>query len=255
MTKMDCAEVCDLLQPFADDELQPEERRAIAAHLEQCAACARALAELEALRSRIRQAGTHAAPSGLEGCVRTLLATHGGSRTQHRWLRHAALAASYVAAACLGGLLAYGLLSRIETRDRIVHDVVSAHVRSLLSGQPIQVVSADPHTVRPWFEGKITYSPQVKDLAGEGYPLLGARVDYLSQRAVAAMVYGRRMHRITLFVRPLDDAQSLVGRETTRYGYNVLIWRDASFSYYAASDLNREELETFAGLLRRTVAN
>ena len=255
MIKMDCAEVCDLLQAFADDELQPEERRAIAAHLEQCAACARALAELEALRDRIRRAGTHAVPPGLEGRIRALLATRGGSSARHRWQRHAALAASHVIAACLGGLLAYGLLSRIEHQDGIVNDVVSAHVRSLLSGQPIQVASTDPHTVRPWFEGKIPYSPQVKDLAAEGFPLLGARVDYLSQCAVAAMVYGRRLHRITLFVRPLEDARPRLAPETMRHGYNVLAWRDASFAYFAASDLNREELEDFARLMRKAGAD
>lgn len=255
MSKMDCAEVCDLLQPFADDELPPEERRAVAAHLEQCVACAATLAQLQTLRDRIKRAGTHAVPAGLESRVRALIASHGGSRRRHRWQRHAGLAASHIVAAGLGGLIAYGLVARIEHQDRMLHDVVSAHVRSLLSGQLIQVVSADPHTVRPWFAGKITYSPQVKDLAGAGFPLLGARVDYVSQRAVAAMVYGRRMHRITLFVRPIEEARALAAAEASRYGFNVLAWHDAAFAYHAASDLNRDELRDFVRLMQNAGAN
>ena len=250
MSRMDCVEVCDLLQPFSDDELPPEERRAIAAHLEQCMACAAALAQLQTLRDRIRRAGTHPAPAGLEARVRAQIASQGGSRAGPRWHRPAGLAASHLIAATLGALIAYGLVARVEHQDRTFHDVVSAHVRSLLSGQMIQVASADPHTVRPWFAGKITYSPQVKDLAGAGFPLLGARVDYVSQRAVAAMVYGRRMHRITLFVRPIEEARSLAGAEASRYGFNVIAWQDAGFAYHAASDLNREELRELVRLLQ-----
>jgi anti-sigma factor RsiW len=141
------------------------------------------------------------------------------------------------------------VMARIDSGERVVNDVVSAHVRSLVNGQPTQIASADPHVIRPWFGGKVTYAPQVKDLAAEGFPLQGARVDYVPPQTVAAIVYSRRLHRITLFALP-NERGAPAGVETSRQGYNVAAWRDANFSYYAVSDLNRAELEAFAKLAR-----
>lgn len=247
--RMDCAEVCDLLQPLVDDELPPDERRAIALHLERCPGCADALAKLENLRTRIKRAGTHVVPPSLENRVRALLISHANAESSS-WQRHATLAASHVAAALLGGLLVYGLIAQIDRQNRVSNDVISAHARSLLSGQPIQVTSADPHTVRPWFAGRIAFSPPVKDLTAEGFPLLGARVDYVSPYTVAAMVYGRRKHRITLFVRPVEQAEPVLAAQPSRDGYNAVTWYDGTFRYHAVSDLNRDELEAFAKLMR-----
>jgi anti-sigma factor RsiW len=249
MTEMDCAEVRDLLHPYADNELPPEERRAVAAHLGACGACAQHLAELEGLRYRVKKAGTHALPAGLEKQVGALIsANRNWDRPELRW-RIAGRTASHLAAVALGGAIAVVLMARIEGEQRIVDDVVSAHVRSLLGGQPAQIASADPHVIRPWFGGKVTYAPQVKDLASEGFPLQGARVDYVPPQAVAAIVYGRRLHRITLFILPAEQGPSAAA-QVSRYGYNLVSWRDPSFSYYAVSDLNRVELEHFASLIR-----
>lgn len=254
MTRMDCAEVGDLLQPFDDDELPPDERHAITLHLERCPDCADALTKLEALRNRIKRAGTHALPPGLENRVRTLLAAQDDAKASPVWQRHAARAASHIAAALLGGFMVYSLMTHAGRQSRVLDDLISAHVRSLLSGQPVQVVSADPHTVRPWFAGRLPFSPPVKDFATEGFPLLGARVDYMSPYPVAALVYGRRMHRITLFVRPIAHEPAPTS-QPARDGYNAVTWRDDTFRYDAVSDLNRDELEAFAKLMLGRTTN
>ena len=90
----------------------------------------------------------------------------------------------------------------------------------------------------------------MKDLTAEGFPLLGARVDYVSPHTVAALMYGRRKHRITLFVRPLEQAEPVFAAQPSRDGYNAVTWRDDTFRYHAVSDLNRGELEAFGTLLR-----
>jgi anti-sigma factor RsiW len=246
---MECAEVRELLHPYADNELTGEERGAVAAHLRDCSGCAQALADIEALHHQMRRARTYALPAGLESRVRSLISASRSRSAQQPWRGMGALAASHIAAAVLGGVIGLLLMARIGGGERVVDDVVAAHVRSLITGQPTQIASTDQHVIRPWFGGKVTYAPLVKDLGAEGFPLLGARVDYVPPRAVAAIVYTRRMHRITLFVLP-NERQGPLATTTARQGYNIVGWRDGNFSYYAVSDLSRPELETFAKLMR-----
>jgi anti-sigma factor RsiW len=249
MTRMDCGEVRELLQSFADDELPNEERQAVAQHLQACRECGATLAELQALRQRIKAAKTFAMPAGFDQSIKRAIGLEDrqGAAT---WGRFPAMAASHIAALALGALVAYGVASRIETRAGISREIVTAHVRSLLTEQIIQVASADTHTVKPWFMGKITYAPDVVDLNTQEFPLIGGRVDYVLDRPVAAIVYGRRKHRINLFVLPADQVPGTAEIQSTRNGYNVLGWRQGAFAYFAASDLNAPELQEFASALR-----
>jgi anti-sigma factor RsiW len=129
-----------------------------------------------------------------------------------------------------------------------VRDLVSAHVRGLALEEFGSVRSGDPHAVRPWFTGKIGFAPRVTDLAAEGYPLLGGRIDHVSGHPAAALIYGRRQHRITLFVAPRDASSATASDRLL--GYNVESWRADGFRYDAVSDLNRDELAAFGALLR-----
>jgi anti-sigma factor RsiW len=164
MTRMDCGEVRDLLHSYADDELPAEERQAVAQHLQSCRECGAALAELQALRQRIKTAGTFAMPVGFDQRLKSVIGIE-DRQDASTWRRFSAMAASHVAAVALGALLAYGALSRIETRAGISREIVTAHVRSLLTEPMIQIATADTHTVKPWFMGKITYAPEVVDLS------------------------------------------------------------------------------------------
>jgi anti-sigma factor RsiW len=249
MKSVDCGEVVDLLAAYSDDELTAEDRQAINTHLHECPACTRALADLESLRSQIKAAGNYPMPSGFAERIASTLQSAPMEAPSSPWLRYARIAASHILALALGGLLAATLLGRIDANIRLTDDVVAAHVRSMLNEQPVQVASADTHTVRPWFAGRIAYSPPVKDLGAQGFPLIGGRVDYIAEKTVAALVYGRRKHRITLFVVPADQVAAMANFQA-RNGYNIVTWRDAAFAYIAASDLNSAELDEFAAHIR-----
>jgi len=108
------------------------------------------------------------------------------------------------------------------------------------------VVSTDQHTVKPWFNGKLDFSPPVKDLASQGFPLIGGRLDYLGGRDVAALVFQRNKHLINLFVWPAEKADSSPAASPPRKGYNLVHWTEGGMSFWAVSDLNEKELTEFA---------
>ena len=146
------------------------------------------------------------------------------------------------------------LLRRPLTTDLLVDEIVSGHVRSLMADHLTDVASSDKHTVKPWFDGKLDFSPAVVDLADHGFPLVGGRLDYLRNRSVAALVYARQKHFINLFVWPSTRDGGVGEPKLSRHGFNVIHWKASEMTYWAVSDLNPAELEEFAGLIRERVA-
>jgi anti-sigma factor RsiW len=131
----------------------------------------------------------------------------------------------------------------------LVQDAVADHVRSLMVNHLMDVASTDQHTVKPWFAGKIDYSPQVVNLASSGYPLIGGRLDVLDNRNVAALIYQRRKHYINLFIWP-SGAQSLPGRLYVENGYHVLGWTRSGMNYMAVSELGEQEFRAFVKMIQ-----
>jgi len=115
----------------------------------------------------------------------------------------------------------------ISSQDALLNEVVAGHVRSLMVGHLTDVISSDQHTVKPWFDGKLDFAPDVKDFATEGFPLVGGRLDYLDGRNVAALVYRHNKHFINVFVWPATDTNSEMEINTHRHGYNIRIWMKA----------------------------
>lgn len=254
MTRMDCSEIHDLLQGYVDDELSATERASVDAHLEACPNCAAALAELRSLRSRIRAAGTFAMPAHLAGRARAAIGIASEDARKASWRRIAALAASHAAVGLLGAAVVWWALLQKDWNEDSAQNVVAAHVRSLMTQQLVQVASSDTHTVRPWFAGKVPFSPDVLDLATLGFPLAGGRVDHVLGRSAAALVYDRRKHRINVFIVPDEAGRISSTFRATRSGYNIVAWRQGGMAHFAVSDLNLGELAEFAAALRRPAA-
>jgi anti-sigma factor RsiW len=251
---MKCEETRELLDAFHDDELQPATFAAVEAHLRTCPACSAALATHEAMRKKVRSLGRTPAPEALAARIRGSL-TEAGSETISRALNvrsWGAMAASHLLAVALGGVAVFGLVHGRDARSFVIQETIDAHVRSLIDERTLmQVASKDSHNVRPWFMGKLDFSPAVAELNEEEFPLLGARVDYLANRYVAVLVYGRRKHRINLFVVPVEGVASAAITSTARNGYNMLEWQTGGLSYRAVSDIDAAELMQFAELVRR----
>jgi anti-sigma factor RsiW len=155
------------------------------------------------------------------------------------WLRQAVALLLICGATAAVTALVISQTAGIAMMER---EVAAAHVRSLLQDVPTQIASSDAHAIKPWFAGRLDFAPAVKDLASAGFPLAGARLDYIGERRVAALVYHRRLHVVNVFLWPSADGADSAPRELVHWGYNLLAWSTAGITYCAISDLNMGEL-------------
>lgn len=217
--------------------------------------------EDDALGPLIRsQASRYAPPAGLTrrilDDVRAAAAPSPrppAARPAARWRRWLEAAAVYGAGAATAWGIAFSLLV-VPAQDLTRDAVMGSHVRSLMESHLVDVASSDHHTVKPWFAGKLDFSPPVIDLAAEGFPLTGGRLDYLDGRAVAGLVYQAGPHVINLFVWPTPDGSSVASELLARQGFNIVHWRQGGMQAWAVSDMNAAELRAFTGLVRERLA-
>ncbi len=254
------APTCESAQPrlesYLDGELDALSAAALEQHLAGCEACRARLEALRALRSAVRATAYHRAPDLLRQRLRHVAAEASPSassalvalplrvsrrRTLVRWTT--SLAAGLALA--VGLQLMSGWHQRTGAEDA---ELISAHVRSMQAAHLSDVESSDRHTVKPWFNGKIDYSPPVRDLAAAGFPLIGGRLDYVEHRDVAALIYQHRKHVINVFVWPSAKAASIALSEQD--GYTLIRWGAAGMQWTAVSDLNGKELRAFVEMLR-----
>ena len=253
---MDCVEAKDLVHFYIDQELDLLRVVDVDKHLQSCAACRELYDRQRALRSTLRRdASYHRAPPEL--CERLRFALRGqasetarpSARWPGRWNAGLAVAAAVVLSVSVA---LYIVLP--APQDRLADDVVSSHVRSLMVNHLSDVASSDQHTVKPWFNGKLDYSPPVDDLTAQGFPLIGGRLDYVDGRPVAALVYRHRLHVINLFVWPSENSREQKPHALSQQGYNLLRWAHGGMEFWAVSDLNEAELTQFADELSVSTA-
>jgi anti-sigma factor RsiW len=251
---MNCKEATEAIHGYVDGELDVLHNRAVEQHLQECAACARSARGLQSLRTVMASPSLYfEAPQGLEKRVRSAVRQASKSeapRWQWRWAEGWLRSLVPLAAAAVVLLVALPLAMRTSTEDRLSQEIVSAHVRSLMASHLTDVASTDQHTVKPWFNGKLPFSPSVTDLAAQGFPLVGGRLEYVGNQPVAALVYQRRKHFINLFVWASTRSGSAGEKFATQRGYNVLHWSQSGMEYWAVSDVNEKDLRDFVQLVR-----
>jgi len=241
------------MHAYVDGELDLVRSLEVEAHLGGCAECASEQANLRALRTAFGNGALYyEVPARLERRVHAAVrdarrAEHGRGFALARFGWGGAAAAAVVLIAIIArGVLPFGPAASALTAREVVDD----HLRSLTANHLTDVLSSNQHTVKPWFDGRLNFTPPVEDL-GAGFPLVGGRLDdYLDNRPVAAVVYRRREHIINLFIFPVEHAAGTLPTSETWKGYNIVHWTKSGMAYWAVSSVSSAELERFAQLLR-----
>ena len=252
-----CPDKDILLNGLIDGELDAVHTAEIETHIAGCAACTKAHADLLELRAALRADDMRVtAPASLQARLEATLRAAGAAETtppsanivafrpRPRWARWELGLGGALAAACAAVVVLVG--PGLQTAG-LQQQLVDNHVRSLLVGHLIDVVTSDKHVVKPWFNGKVDFSPPVVDLAADGFPLVGGRLDYVNRRVVAAVVYKRRLHPINLFMWPDRMGAGPAEREFAN-GYRLRHWAHNGMTYWAVSDLDAAELDEFERL-------
>ena len=245
---MNCQQAKPLIDAYADGELDATVIVELEKHIHDCPACALAWRNAQTLKKSLKQdALFFAAPTELRHRIKAELRSQVETKPfwnfgNWNWLTGATTG---LATACLALLLTV-TLNRPSAQQRLTQEIVSSHVRSLMADHELDVISTDQHTVKPWFNGKLDFSPPVKDLAAQEFPLIGGRLDYIGGRSVAALIFHRNKHVINLFIWPANEKDSKPVASASIQGYNVIHWTNAGMTFWAASDLNEMELMEFA---------
>jgi anti-sigma factor RsiW len=265
---MNCEQATKLMDGYLDGELDPITSQTIEQHLRECRSCEQAYEMHGSLtRAMGNAAPYYKAPAELRERIQSSLrkeiigqSTRNGGKdispllpTRHpdprtplfgtpwNWL-------SLAAAIIFAAIIALNLVPRWQrpgTDQFLATQLIASHVRSLMANHLSDIASTDQHTVKPWLDAKLDFAPPVVDLSSEGFPLIGGRLDYLDNRPVAALIYQRRKHFINLFVWPAESNATGAMNAMSRQGYQLLHWVDPDFNYWAVSDVNANDLQTF----------
>jgi len=243
-----CFEAGRVLDAYLDNELEPGGAGELQAHLALCNGCRELLADRDALGRLVRCLPYYPASDQLRAKVLRSTTRRRFNTTLLTWAAVLALAAS------LGGSVGVVRFARArlagDTPAAIAEEVVGDHVRALRDAHLFDVRSSDQHTVKPWFLGKLDFSPPVVDLTAVGFPLIGGRLDHMAGQPAAALVYQRRLHPIDVYIWPAGDRTATTDSRSIR-GFQVRHWTRNGMSWWAVSDLNDGELDEFVRALQR----
>jgi len=252
-----CNDANLLVHAYLDNELGAGDSVQLSRHLADCPNCTALLERQEQLRNLLRRvAPQYRLPDAMRArAIAALPASTAASATsRQRSLRHwralpTALAASVLLLVGAG----LGVVWQRQETDlqTLTTDVLSNHLRSLQAQHLTDVATSDQHTVKPWFDGKLDFSPQVRDLAANGFVLVGGRLDVLHGQRVAAIVYRRRLHAINLFQWPGAEADSAPASVDAGDGFTATHWTQDGMDYWAVSNLGRGEMAAFAVAFRQ----
>jgi anti-sigma factor RsiW len=274
---MNCEEIADLMDGYLDGQLDALTSQKIEQHLRDCHKCEEKFEADTALAHAITQSAPYyKATAELRQRIQLSLRDAVGAKDKDgsgqpgqpsvsrrqgeprpilsqvpwNWL---ALAAAII----LGALITAVFLPRMRAPNAdqfLATQLIASHVRSLMANHLTDVPSSDQHTVKPWLDAKLDFAAPVPDLSSQGFPLIGGRLDYLDNRSVAALVYQKRKHFINLFIWPTTPKDSTAQTMVEREGYHLVHWSDGDFTYWAVSDVNINDLQSFKQLFEQQTA-
>lgn len=249
---MQCQESNKILDAYLDNEVDVLPSMALEEHLAGCTDCARKTDARRALKSAIQNAGLrYTAPPELVNTIRKALrlAEEKAPSAKWLWLKNVALGFGAATALFILAAAIIGFWFHVPEERRIAKAATDDYIRSMMmESHGIDVVSSDKHTVKPWFNGKISFSPEVTNFEDKGFPLIGARLDFLENRTVATLVYKRNQHVVDIFLYP--ETENTRQGEAQERGYNIIYWAKDGMQYWAVSDLNLPELKQLVQFLK-----
>ncbi len=249
---MSCPEQIPLIESYFDGELDLIRSLEIEKHIASCASCAQHVNHLQGLRATLHAAHlSEPAPAHLREWARSLQEPlQKKTRVWNGVLFRRWMPIGVLAAVTATVFVSLPLLGPSRAEYRQADEIVSAHVRALMASHLTDVTSTDQHTVKPWFNGKLDFAPWVRDLSEFGFPLKGGRLEYISHRPAAALVYQRHQHIINLILWPMSEDRDRAQKTISRRGYNLAHWTRSGMTYWAISDLNSQELQQFAQIIQ-----
>ena len=252
---MNCDVARVLVHGHLDGELDLAHDVEVQQHLAQCPRCVAEYSMFGAMHSRLKNddALHFHAPAELKEKIRAAVyAAEPQTRGWSRWRSWFPSAIQFAVPLAIGAMLTLFVMPHPGggAEDLIAREVVESHVRSMMPGHLMDVPSTDQHTVKPWFNGKLDFSPPVRDLAPDGFPLIGGRLDYIDNHPVAALIYQHGKHTINVFMWPQTTATTIEAKAQTQHGYNVEETSVSGMNCWIVSDLNQRELTKFAELLQ-----
>ena len=253
---MECQNAQSLMDGYLDGELDAARNLEIQSHLQSCSRCSRAFEDRQVLHDAFKTGDLYfKAPAELQSRIQRSVRQASKSEYAPRklWSPWAWIAAP-LAAVAIAVLAIVPLLRRPSSEEILTQEIIASHVRSLMASHLVDVTSSDTHTVKPWFNGKLDFSPPVVDLANEGFRLAGGRLDYLNNRPVAALIYQRDKHFINVFIWP-SESKPADTTAVTRQGYNLVHWNGSGMTFWAVSDVERIQLEKFVSILKSQLPN
>jgi anti-sigma factor RsiW len=255
---MNCSEARIQLSGYVDGELSASQGSRLDVHVSGCAACQRELSAQSFVHTEMRRELTRfEASAALHRRIRKALQAKSAESRLSWWRRLNWATLTPVAGMAFAVLICANvvILAALPSKeDRLADEVVTSHVRALVASHAIDVVSSDRHTVKPWYTGRLDFSPPVTDYADDGFKLMGGRLDYVDGRSVAALVYERGGHEIDVYIWPTPEATRMGPSTFARRGYNLVHSNHAGMTYWIASDLEAPELGRLEQLLARTLA-
>jgi anti-sigma factor RsiW len=247
---MTCDDARAQLDTYLDGELSAEQMLALDAHLKSCPACAaEVLVRVQAKRA-VKSAGLRYQPGA---ALRAKIQTQVAARPHRSWKFGWRTTPAVFAAALLAGVVTMYVGRQELRRQQLYSEITDLHVAALGSANPVDVVSSDRHTVKPWFQGKIPFTFNLPELQGSDFTLLGGRVTYLEQTPGAHLIFQIRKHEISVFLFPENAADHALGdnaRAERRNTFNVETWTQAGLRYVVLGDVGAEDIEKLSALLR-----